>query len=378
MGHGLSQPHHRDERQPLVPHQNKSSDGVTTMNTSLDLDTWLQAQPTGLRAVLACVAQACTRIGDVASHGALAGVYGVAGSENSQGESQKKLDLAADEAMEQALAACRHVAGWASEEHADPVVSADHAEAGEYLVVYDPLDGSSNIEANISVGTIFSVLPHPFRGTPPGDAGFMQPASQQVAAGYVLYGPSTVMVLTCRNGVHAFTLDRREQRWLLTQEGISVPPTTREFAINASNQRFWEKPVQRYVAECLAGETGPRRHDFNMRWVASMVAEVHRILTRGGVFLYPRDTKEPRKPGRLRLMYEAAPMALIMREAGACAVTGTHDLLDIVPDTLHQRIPVILGSRDEVDRIVAYHEDPHENVSWQLFKTRSLFVQPQA
>jgi len=344
----------------------------------LRLDDWLEDQPAALRDVVMAIAGACERIGDAAGQGALAGLHGLAESDNSQGEAQKKLDVFADEVLSQALAVCPHVAGWASEEHPDPLRSDEYGSSGEYVVVFDPLDGSSNIEANISVGTIFSVLPHPFRGTPVGDAGFMQPAKQQVAAGYVLYGPSTVMVLTCRNGVHAFTLDRRSGCWHLTKAGIQVPTTTREFAINTSNQRFWDKPVQRYVAECVAGETGPRRQDFNMRWVASMVAEVHRILTRGGVFMYPRDNKEPRKPGRLRLMYEAAPMALLMQQAGARAVTGTQELLEIVPDTLHQRVPVILGSADEIARIVSYHEDPSENVSWQLFKTRSLFVQPQA
>lgn len=167
-------------------------------------------------------------------------------------------------------------------------------------------------------------------------------------------------------------------RWVLTQSEVRIPAATREFAINASNQRFWEKPVQRYVAECIAGESGPRHKDFNMRWVASLVAEVHRIMTRGGVFMYPRDEREPRKAGRLRHMYEAAPMALLVEQAGGRAVNGTHDLLEVVPDTLHQRVPVILGSVEEIDRIVSYHAEPHENVSWQLFKTRSLFVQPQA
>ncbi|HET6789803.1 MAG TPA: class 1 fructose-bisphosphatase, partial [Aquabacterium sp.] len=253
-----------------------------------------------------------------------------------------------------------------------------------FLVVFDPLDGSSNIDANISIGTIFSLLPHPYRGTTPGDAGFMQPGHQQLAAGYVLYGPATKLVLTCRRGVMVFTLDRHSMhdgqpaRWILTRDQVRIAPHTREFAINASNQRHWEKPVQRYVAECVAGDSGPRMKDFNMRWVASMVAEVHRIMTRGGVFLYPRDTREPRKPGRLRLMYEAAPMALLVEQAGGKASTGTSHLLDLVPDTLHQRVPVILGSREEVERIVSYHADPHENVSFQLFKTRSLFVQPQA
>lgn len=337
-----------------------------------------------LRETLGVLARACARIAEVAMQGALAGAHGLAERSNSQGEAQQKLDVIADEVMATALAACPYVAGWASEEQEASQESQAHGLDGRYLVLYDPLDGSSNIEANISVGTIFSVLPHPYRGTTPGEAGFMQPGNQQVAAGYVLYGPATLMVLTCRRGVMVLTLDRSagadpaQARWVLTQDQVRIAPCTREFAINMSNQRFWEKPVQRYVAECVAGETGPRMKDFNMRWVASLVAEVHRIMTRGGVFLYPRDQKEPRTAGRLRLMYEAAPMALLIEQAGGRAVNGTTDLLEVVPDTVHQRVPVILGSKDEVDRIVGYHADPHENVSWQLFKTRSLFVQPQA
>ncbi|RTL31133.1 MAG: class 1 fructose-bisphosphatase [Burkholderiales bacterium] len=336
---------------------------------------------------ISCIAYACARISEVAGLGVLAGAHGLADSENSQGEAQKKLDVLADELMSQHLEDCGHVAGWASEEHECHLLSRRHARKGGYLVVYDPLDGSSNIEANISIGTIFSVLPHVYQGMLPTDSSYLQPGSEQIAAGYVLYGPATIMVLSCKRGVLMFTLDKRTgqggqggepARWLLTQEDVRIAPHTKEFAINASNQRFWEKPVQRYIAECVAGESGPRMKDFNMRWVASMVAEVHRIMTRGGVFMYPRDTREPRKPGRLRLMYEAAPMAMLVEQAGGRAVNGTHDLLEQVPDTLHQRVPVILGSRDEIDRIVSYHADPHENVSWQLFKTRSLFVQPQA
>ncbi len=339
---------------------------------------------TALIDTIGTIAQACARISDLAGQGMLAGAHGLADSANSQGEAQKKLDVLSDELMSHHLNGCSHVAGWASEEHECHQLSKQHARKGRYLVVYDPLDGSSNIEANISIGTIFSILPHVYSGMLPTDSSYMQPGHEQLAAGYVLYGPATIMVLSCRRGVLMFTLDKRSggngepMRWLLTQEAVQIPAQTKEFAINASNQRFWEKPVQRYIAECVAGENGPRMKDFNMRWVASMVAEVHRIMTRGGVFMYPRDTREPRKPGRLRLMYEAAPMAMLVEQAGGRAVNGTSELLDLVPDTLHQRVPVILGSRDEIDRIVSYHADPHENVSWQLFKTRSLFVQPQA
>lgn len=342
------------------------------------------AEAQSLIETIAAIAQACAGISELAGMGALAGAHGLADRDNSQGEAQKKLDVLSDGLMSRHLQACPHVAGWASEEHEHHQLSDRHVRDGRYLVVYDPLDGSSNIEANISIGTIFSILPHTECGRLPSHDSYRRAGHEQLAAGYVLYGPATIMVLTCRRGVLMFTLDKRSMqpgvplRWVLTQSDVRIPVQTREFAINASNQRFWEKPVQRYIAECVAGENGPRMKDFNMRWVASMVAEVHRIMTRGGVFMYPRDTREPRKPGRLRLMYEAAPMAMLVEQAGGRAVNGTSELLDLVPDTLHQRVPVILGSRDEIDRIVSYHAEPHENVSWQLFKTRSLFVQPQA
>lgn len=340
------------------------------------LAEWLDDQPAALGDVISALALACQEISSAVSLGPLAGLHGKGDGHNTHGEAQHKLDVFADRCISSALAVSRHVAGWASEEQELPTISQSHAEQGEYLVVFDPLDGSSNIEANVSVGTIFSVLKHPFRGTPPGEAGFLQPGRRQVAAGYAVYGPATVLVLSCGAGVAAFTLDRRERVWQLTSTALHIPEQTREFAINASNQRFWEKPVQRYVAECLAGTDGPRAADFNMRWVASLVAEMHRIFSRGGVFLYPRDTKEPKKPGRLRLMYEAAPMAMLVEQAGGAAVTGTQALLDVVPDTLHQKVPVILGSKNEVERIVRYHSDPHENTHWPLFKERSLFVPP--
>jgi len=340
------------------------------------LDEWLADQPAALREVLGCIARACERIAGAVSLGPLDELHGLADASNPHGEQQQKLDVYADGCMAAELARCTHVAAWASEEQAQPEISATHGESGEYLVAFDPLDGSSNIEANISIGTIFSVLKHPFRGTPPGEAGFLQPGRRQEAAGYALYGPSTALVLTCGQGVSIFTLDPRTRSWHLTRENVTLPAETREFAINVSNQRFWEKPVQRYVAEFMAGTEGPRAADFNMRWVASLVAEVHRILSRGGVFLYPRDEKLPRKPGRLRLLYEAAPMAFIIEQAGGAAVTGTQPLLGIVPDALHEKVPVIFGSKSEVERIVRYHADPHENVHWPLFKDRSLFVRP--
>ena len=345
--------------------------------TTIDLPGWLAQQSSMLAEPLLAIADACADIAAATRQGMLAGLHGPADSRNTNGEAQQKLDLFADARLAEALARCPSVAGWASEEQAEPVVSPEHGEHGQFLAVFDPLDGSSNIETNLSVGTIFSLLPHPLRGAAPGEAAFLQPGRRQLAAGYAMYGPATVLVLSIGRGVQMFTLDPASGRWLLVRDAVSVPAATAEFAINSSNQRHWDKPVQRYVAECIAGAAGPRTRDFNMRWLACMVAEVHRILTRGGVFLYPRDARVPLKPGRLRLLYEAAPMALLMEQAGAGAVTGTQALLDIVPDVLHQRVPVILGSREEVDRIVRYHAEPSENVSWQLFRTRSLFVQPQ-
>lgn len=347
-----------------------------------DLEQWLATQPAPLADVVRQVAMACAQVGREVARGALSAHQGYGATANSQGEPQHRLGLYADASLAAALARCPHVAGWASEEHADVTASPDHGSGGAYLVVFDPLDGSANVEANVAVGTIFSVLPHLFRGTPASAAAFMQPGRRQVAAGYAVYGPSTVLVLSLGDGVQMFTLDPDDRsaagRWQRTAADVRVPAATGEFAINASNQRFWEKPVQRYVAECVAGQSGPRGRDFNMRWIASLVAEAHRIFTRGGVFLYPRDSKEPYKPGRLRLMYEAAPIAWLMERAGAAASSGTCPVLDVVPDALHHRVPLIFGSREEVERIVSYHDDPSANVSWQLFKTRSLFVQPQA
>jgi fructose-1,6-bisphosphatase I len=228
---------------------------------------------------------------------------------------------------------------------------------GKYLLVFDPLDGSSNVDVNISVGTIFSILKAPVPNRPARAEDFLQAGTRQVCAGYAIYGSSTMLVLTLGNGVNGFTLDRDVGEFVLTHPNMTIPADTGEFAINASNRRFWEAPVQRYVDECLAGKEGPRGRDFNMRWVASMVAEVHRILTRGGIFMYPRDTKDPAKAGKLRLLYEANPMAFVVEQAGGAASTGYQRILDIAPDGLHQRVPVILGSRNEVDVVSGYHHE---------------------
>jgi len=315
--------------------------------------------PADLRLLLEVVSRAIKAISINVGKGALAGVLGDAGAGsaaiNVQGEAQKKLDVIANEILLEANEWGGHLAAMASEEMEKPHAIPHRYPKGEYLLLFDPLDGSSNIDVNVSVGTIFSVLRCPEGVTEPLEKDFLQPGRDQVCAGFAVYGPSTVLVLTLGTGVHAFTLDRELGSFMLTQENIRIPEDTKEFAINMSNMRFWEPPMQRYIGELLAGKTGPRGKDFNMRWIASMVADVFRILTRGGIFLYPRDGKDPSKPGRLRLMYEANPMAFIIEQAGGAATTGRERLLDVMPVELHQRVPVMLGSKNEVDVVNGYH-----------------------
>ena len=308
-----------------------------------------------LRLLIEVVARACKTISVAVGKGALGGVLGDAGSGNIQGEAQKKLDVIANDVLLEANAWGGHLAACASEEmdHCQPIP--DVYPRGNYLLLFDPLDGSSNIDVNVSVGTIFSVLRCPEGVTQPQDADFLQPGTAQVAAGYCIYGPSTMLVLTIGQGTHAFTLDREMGSFVMTQRGMRVPAATKEFAINMSNERHWDAPMQAYVRDLLAGDTGPRGKNFNMRWIASMVADVHRILTRGGIFIYPWDRKDPTKPGKLRLMYEANPMSLLVEQAGGAATNGRTRILDLVPTQLHQRVPVFLGSREEVAAATDYH-----------------------
>ncbi len=313
---------------------------------------WINAD---LRLLIEVVSRACKAISIAIGKGELAGMLGGAGSQNVQGEAQKKLDVISNEILLEANEWGGHLAAMASEEMDHPHQIPHRFPRGEYLLLFDPLDGSSNIDVNISVGTIFSVLRCPEGVTQPDDNAFLQPGTAQVCAGYAVYGPSTLLVLTLGHGVACFTLDRETGSFILTQSEMRIPEDTGEFAINASNMRFWEPPVKRYIDELLAGKSGPRGRDFNMRWVASMVADVHRILTRGGIFMYPRDTKDPSKAGKLRLMYEANPMALIVEQAGGAATNGRQRILGIQPTGLHQRVPVILGSKNEVERVTAYH-----------------------
>jgi fructose-1,6-bisphosphatase I len=313
--------------------------------------------PAQLRLLIEVVARACKRISINVNKGALGDVLGSAHSENVQGEIQKKLDLIANEVLIEANEWGGHLAAMASEEMEGIYVVPNRFPQGEYLLMFDPLDGSSNIDVNVSIGTIFSVLKKPDGSAGVSEADFLQAGTTQAAAGYCIYGSQTTLVLTVGDGVAMFTLDREQGSWVLTQDDVKIPEATSEFAINMSNMRHWAPPVKRYIDECLAGKEGPRGKDFNMRWVASMVADVHRILTRGGVFLYPWDKREPEKAGKLRLMYEANPMAFLVEQAGGAATNGKERILDLQPKLLHERVSVVLGSKNEVDRVTAYHRD---------------------
>ncbi|CAG9176428.1 class 1 fructose-bisphosphatase [Cupriavidus pampae] len=310
-----------------------------------------------LRLLIEVVARACKAISNNVSKGALAGILGSAGTGNVQGETQQKLDVIANEVLLDANEWGGHLAAMASEEMDSFYEIPNRYPKGEYLLLFDPLDGSSNIDVNVSIGTIFSVLHMPKPGQTVTEADFMQPGTQQVAAGYAVYGPQTTLVLTVGNGVHMFTLDREAGSFVLTQQDVQIPEDTKEFAINMSNMRHWAPPVRQYIDECLAGEDGPRGKNFNMRWIASMVADVHRILTRGGIFLYPWDKRDPDKPGKLRLMYEANPMAMLVEQAGGAATNGHDRILDVEPTKLHQRVSVILGSKNEVELVTRYHRE---------------------
>ncbi|CAG9179390.1 MULTISPECIES: class 1 fructose-bisphosphatase [Cupriavidus] len=310
-----------------------------------------------LRLLIEVVARACKAISNSVNKGALAGVLGSAGTGNVQGETQQKLDVIANEVLLDANEWGGHLAAMASEEMESFYEIPNRYPKGEYLLMFDPLDGSSNIDVNVSIGTIFSVLHMPKPGQTVTEADFLQPGTHQVAAGYAVYGPQTTLVLTVGNGVHVFTLDREAGSFVLTQSDVQIPEDTKEFAINMSNMRHWAPPVRKYIDECLAGDEGPRGKNFNMRWIASMVADVHRILTRGGIFMYPWDKREPEKAGKLRLMYEANPMAMLIEQAGGAATNGHIRILDVQPEKLHQRVSVILGSKNEVERVTRYHHE---------------------
>lgn len=300
--------------------------------------------------VINSISNACLLINREIRLGALDNILGSAHTGNIQGEEQKKLDVLSNRIMIDTLSSNPAIAGLASEEE-DSFVSANSD--GQFLVLFDPLDGSSNIDVNISIGTIFSVLAKP-TGVLTTES-FLQCGRKQLASGYVLYGPQTILVLTLKHGIAMFTLNEQNQ-FQLTQKNPQIPATTAEFAINMSNQRHWQPAMQKYIAELLAGKTGNRGKDYNMRWVASMVAEVHRILMRGGIFTYPQDNRNPDKPGKLRLMYEANPMSLLIEQAQGAATDTKQNILDIQPCGLHQRVAVVLGSKEEVDYVTAMHQ----------------------
>jgi len=346
-----------------------------TLSRFLATEARYHGDATGeLSALILDVAAACRQIAAKVRHGALGGAIGSAATKNSQGEIQQTLDVVANDLFLRANETGGRVAGMVSEEMEAPFTIACDQTRAKYLLVFDPLDGSSNIDVNVAIGSIFSILRAGVPDAGDATAEFLQPGSHQVCAGYAIYGPATMLVLSLGRGVHGFTLEPQLGILFLTHPSMTIPAAASEFAINVSNSRFWEPAVTRYIDECLAGKAGPRGKDFNMRWIASLVAEVHRILTRGGVFLYPRDRKDPAKPGRLRLLYEANPVSFLVEQAGGRSVCGHERILGVQPTGLHQRIGLIFGAREEVERIEAYHRDhrpPREDAP--LFGSRGLF-----
>jgi len=310
------------------------------------------AIPAGLQDLLLAVVNTCSTLSHEVAQGALIGLLGSAGSGNVQGEVQQKLDIIANDQLIDGVKGCKSLAGLASEEMELPVAVQG---TGDYLLLFDPLDGSSNIDVNVSIGTIFSILKKQDPSAPLQTSDFLLSGRHQAAAGYVVYGPQTTMALTLGDGVVMFTLNKETGEFLLIKDAVTISPSTKEFAINMSNMRHWAEPVRRYVEECLAGTTGVRDKDFNMRWIASMVADVHRVLSRGGVFMYPWDKRDPKKAGKLRLMYEANPMSFLVEQAGGASINGTQTIMDLQPTGLHERVSVMLGSKEEIDRLKQYH-----------------------
>lgn len=352
--------------------------GRTNVNTYLVEERRNNPALTGAFSMLfSDVVRSCKAIGQIVSRGVLAGTSNEAGRHYPQGDPKKTLDLLSNQTFLKHCGWGGHLAAMSSGEMDDIHLIPTEGERSNYLLVFEPLDGASNIDVNLSVGSIFSVLTCPDIDREPAAGDFLQPGSRQLAAGYAIYGPSTMLVLTVGNGTHGFTLDRDIGEFILTHPNLQIPAETQNFSINASNERFWEPPIRRYVEECLAGKTGVREKDFNMRWVAAMVADVHRILMRGGVFMYPRDTKDLDKHGYLEHLHRASPMAMIVEQAGGLASTGYERIADVVPSGLHQELPVILGSRDEVERIERYHREyvsgEDKPFSSPLFAKRTLF-----
>ena len=330
---------------------------MLTLNQFLDREVRLYGMDPKLSSVLLSIADACKIISHKVRAGALAGVLGMAGTENVQGEDQKKLDIISNDIFVNALFASGEVCGLVSEEIPEVISVPEEFPIGPYLVAFDPLDGSSNIDINVSIGSIFAINAAVRPKREAVEADFLMPGNQLKAGGYCMYGPQTQLVISVGRGVMMFTLDPNTGTFMLVQEGITVSPQAKEFAINCSNMRHWEAPVKRYIDELLAGKTGVRGKDFNMRWIAAMVTEVHRILQRGGVFMYPRDNRDPKKAGKLRLLYEAIPMSFLIENAGGRATNGHQRILDIVPEAMHQRVAVFLGAQEEVDLVTCYHQE---------------------
>jgi fructose-1,6-bisphosphatase I len=319
-----------------------------------------------LRFLIEVVARACKGISHAVSKGALNGqeFLGANKQTNVQGEEQKALDVISNDILLEANEWGGHLAAMASEEMELPHLIPHRYPKGEYLLTFDPLDGSSNIDVNVSIGTIFSVLNCPSEFQQVTDEkemaqAFLQAGTQQVASGYAVYGPQTLLVLTLGKGlgVHIFTLDKETGGFILTRQNVMIPEDTNEFSINTSNSPYWEQPVTSYINDLLTGKQGIYGKSYNMRWVGSMVADVHRTISRGGIFMYPKDTKDIKKAGKLRLMYEANPMALLVEEAGGMAVNGYQSILSIQPNDLHQRVAVFMGSKNEVKKVLEYHGD---------------------
>ena len=309
--------------------------------------------PLDLISLIKTILAATKEISFRVSQAHLGGLMGSTLDENIQGEVQKELDVVANELFKDILLESGFVKAVSSEEE-DTSVAGNPK--GKYLVSFDPLDGSSNIEINSLIGTIFSIHPAPENMDADDPDMFKQAGHKQVCAGYVLYGPATMLVMTTGSGTHFYVLDRTHGGYLLVERNVQVPEETQEFAVNMSNQRFWQAPMKNYIDDLLLGDTGPRGKNFNMRWVAAMVGDVHRVLTRGGIFTYPADNKDPKKPYKLRLMYEANPMSFLVEQAGGISVTSEGRIMDIEPGSIHQRVEVILGSKKEVEACLAYYK----------------------
>jgi fructose-1,6-bisphosphatase I len=335
------------------------------------LDDWAGDDP--LRMAIArttrAIAETAATVSQLIAQGPLAGPMGAVVGDNADGDAQAHLDVRANELFIEAL---RHepVAVFGSEENETPFVL---KEGAPLAVAIDPLDGSSNIDTNVSIGTIFSILPMPEGVTDP-EAAFRQPGTNQLAAGFVIYGPQTALVLSVGDGTDVYTYDRACATFLLTRSRIEIVKGKREYAINASNYHQWDEPMRAYIDDCMAGLDRPDGKGFNMRWIASLVAEAYRIFARGGIFMYPRDKRPGYQKGRLRLLYEASPIAFLAEQAEGGATDGERRILEIVPESFHERVPLIFGAKDKVERVVRYHTGHHAIGERQpLFQRRGLF-----